>query len=71
VIQGHADVLKEDVAVTVRGVIVAKDTEHTVDGDSRGICWDENNALLLVGAGIVGVCLAHCDVDLAARVTGT
>jgi hypothetical protein len=70
VIQGHADVLEEDVTVTVRGVIIAKDAKHAVDGDSRGVCWDEDDTLLLVGAGVVGVCLAHCDVDLAARITG-
>lgn len=69
-IQGHADVLEEDVTVTVRGVIIAKDAKHAVDGDSRGVCWDEDDTLLLVGAGVVGVCLAHCDVDLAARITG-
>ena len=71
VIQWHTDVLEEDVAVAVRGVVVAKDTEHAVDGDSRGVCRNEDDALLLVWAGVVWVGLAHCDVDLAARVTGT
>lgn len=71
VLQRHADVLEEDVTVAVRGIIVAKDTEHAVDGDAGGISWNEDDALLLVGAGVVLVRLAHGDVDLAARVTST
>lgn len=71
VIQRHADVLEEDVTVAVRGIIVTKDTEHAVNGDARGICWNEDDALLLVWAGVVLVRLAHGDVDLAARVSST
>lgn len=67
----HADVLEEDVTVTVRGIIVAKDTEHAVNGDAGGVGGNEDDALLLVGAGVVLVRLAHGNVDLAARVTGT
>ena len=71
VIQRYANVLERDVTVTVRSVIVAKDTQHTVDGDSGGVGWYEDDTLLLVGAGVVLVRLAHCDVDLAAWVTST
>jgi hypothetical protein len=42
-----------------------------VDGDAGGISRNEDDALLLVGAGVVLVRLAHGDVDLAARVTST
>ena len=53
VIQRYANVLERDVTVTVRSIIVAKDTQHTVDGDSGGVCWYENDTLLLVRAGVV------------------
>jgi hypothetical protein len=53
VVQRYADILEGDVTVTVRGVVVAKDTQHAVDGDSRGVCRDEDDTLLLVGAGVV------------------
>ena len=53
VIQRYANVLERDVTVTVRSIIVAKDTQHTVDGDSGGVGWYENDTLLLVRAGVV------------------
>lgn len=53
VVQRYANVLERDVTVTVRSIIVAKDTQHTVDGDSGGVGWYENDTLLLVRAGVV------------------
>lgn len=55
VLGGHTHVLKGDVTVTVGCVIVAKDTQHAVDGDARGVVGDENDGLLLVGTGVVSV----------------
>ena len=49
----------------------AHDTEHAVNGDAGGIGGNEDDALLLVGVGVVRVRLAHGNVDLAARVTST
>ena len=68
---GHADVVEGDVAVTVRGVVEAVHAQHAVDGDAGGLGGDEDDGLLLVDRGVFGVALAHDDVDLAARVTGT
>lgn len=64
----HAHVLKGDVAVAVGGVVVAVDLEHSIDGDSRKAGRDQDDGLLLVRVGVVGIGLAHDDVELASRV---
>ena len=71
VVEWHADVVESDVAVTVWGIVVAEDAEHTVDGDTWGVVWDEHDRLLLVDIRVVGVVLAHDDVDFAAWVACT
>lgn len=67
----NPDVLELDLAVSVGRVIVAEDTEGALDSDAWRVVRDEDNGLLLVGAGVVGIGLAHDDVDLAARVWST
>ena len=53
VIKWYTDVVEGDVTVAVRCVVVAKDAQHAVDGDSRGICWHQDDALLLVWTWVV------------------
>lgn len=63
VASGHANILEANVAMAVRGVIVAVDVQHAVDGNALGFRRDQNNGLLLVGVLVVGIALAHDDVD--------
>lgn len=67
----HAHVLERDVAVAVGGIVVAVDLEHSLDGDSRKAGRDQDDGLLLVRVGVVGIRLAHDDVELASRVART
>lgn len=64
----HAHVVEGDVAVAMGGVVVAVDLEHSLDGDSRKAGRDQDDGLLLVRVGVVGIGLAHDDVELAPRV---
>ena len=64
----HADVVECNVAVTVWSVVEAHDRQHAVDLDARRIVRDEYDRLLLVHIGVVGVRLAHDDVDLTSWV---
>lgn len=57
--------------MAVRGVVVAVDVEHAVDGDAGGVGWDEDDGLLLVFVWVGSVCLAHDDVEFASRVAGS
>jgi hypothetical protein len=66
---GHAHILKSNVTVTVWGVVEAKNGQHAVDGDTRDVVGDEDDGLLLVLVGVLGVGLTKDDEDLAARVT--
>jgi hypothetical protein len=66
---GHAHILKSNVAVTVRCVVEAEDGQHAVDSDTRDVIGDEDDGLLLVLVGVLGVGLTKNDEDLAARVT--
>jgi hypothetical protein len=56
-------------SVTVRRVVVSIHLEHPVDGETRRISRHQDDRLLLVGVVVVGVGVAHDDVDLAPRVT--
>lgn len=71
VLDGHSDILEGNVAVAVGGIIVTVNLEHSVDGDAGGLGGHQDDRLLSVGIGIVGITLAHDDVDLASRVTST
>jgi len=66
----YANIVEADVAVTVRGVVVAEHGQHTVDGDTGGVGGDEHDGLLFVRVGVCGIGFAHYDVDLAALVAG-
>jgi hypothetical protein len=65
----HAHVLKGNMAVAVRCVVEAEDGQHTVDGDTGDVVGHEDDGLLLVFVGVLGVGLTKNDEDLAARVT--
>jgi hypothetical protein len=66
-----ADVVEENVTMSVWCIVEAHDGKHTVDGDTGNIVGDENDGLLLVLVAVVGVCLAQNNEDLAAWVTDT
>ena len=57
--------------MTVGGIVVAKNRQHAVDGDSRGIGGNEHDRLLPVFVWVIGVILAHDDINCAAWVAGT
>lgn len=67
----NTHVVEGDVAVAVGGVVVAVDLEHSLDGDARQTSRDQDDRLLLVRIFVVGISLAHDDVELASRVAGT
>jgi len=54
-VQGDADVLEDDVTVTVRRIIISKYTEHTMNRDTGCVGWNQHNRLLLVHALVVRV----------------
>lgn len=68
--EGHADVVEGDVAVAVGRIVIAVDRKHAVHGDAGGVCFDQDDGLLLVGVAVGWVGLAHYQVDLAAGVAG-
>lgn len=71
VLRGHSHVGKGQVTVAMGRIVVSVDLEHSVDLDSGGGGLDKNNRLLLVRVLVVGVRLAHDDVDAAPGVTST
>lgn len=68
---GNTDVLERDVAVTVRRIVEAHDRKHAVDDDTGCLGGNKDDGLLLVLIGVVGICLAQDNEDLAARVTNS
>jgi hypothetical protein len=48
VIEGHAYIVEGDVAMAMWGIVVAKNAEHAMDGNTWGIMWDEDDGLLLI-----------------------
>lgn len=67
----HPDVVEADVAMTMGGIIEAHDRKHSVDGNAWSVGRYENDGLLFVDVLVVGVGLAHDDVDFAAAVSST
>ena len=67
---GNAHVFECDVPMPVRGVVVAEDGEHALDGDAGRACGHNHHGLLAVGVFVAGVGFAHDDVDFAAGVAG-
>lgn len=65
---GDAHVLEGDMTVAVGRVVETHDGEHALDCHARDVAGDEDDGLLLVLVGVVGVGLAEYDEDLAARV---
>src|SRR5687768_14580366 len=66
---GHTNVMEREMAVAVRRIIIAVDLKHTVNGNAGSISRDKDNRLLPVRVLVVGITLAHNDVDAASRVT--
>ena len=67
---GDAHVVEVEVAVAVRGVVVAVDGEHAFDRYAFGGGGDEHHGLLFVNGGVGRRAFAHDNVDFASRVTG-
>ena len=66
----YSNVVELQVAVTVRCIIVSEDGQHAFNSDAGSGGWNEDDGLLEVWVLILGVGLAHDDVDLAAWVAG-
>ena len=66
----HAHVLQLDLHVAVRRVVVAEHRQVAQDLDALRLGGHQNHRLLAVPRRVVGICLAHHDVDLAARIAG-
>jgi hypothetical protein len=64
----HPDVVEADVAVAVRGVVVAVHVQHAVDGDAGKAGRYQDDGLLPVGVRVARVRLAHGEVELAAGI---
>ena len=67
----HADVLKGDVSVAVRSIVIAVNRHHAFDFDASCTGWDQNHGLLLVRVLLFRVRLPHDDVYHAARIAST
>jgi hypothetical protein len=37
----YANVVECDMTVSVRGVVESVNRQHSVDSNTRGVCWDE------------------------------
>lgn len=66
---GHAHVVKRDVAVAVGGVVVAVHGQHPLDLDTGGVGWHQDHGLLAVGVFVGWVRFAHDQVDRASWVS--
>src|SRR6516162_8868045 len=64
----HAHIVESDFAVSMRRVVITKDSQHSLDFDSRSIHRHQNHRLLqMSGSGTIR--LTHENRDLAARIT--
>ncbi len=70
VAQGNTDVLVDDLAVAFRRIVIAKHLHGTDDFDTGCVGGDEDDTLLLVRIAVVGIRLAHNNVNGATRITG-
>ena len=71
VTQWDANVLVENLAMTLRSIIIPENPHRPDDGHARGIGGDEDYTLLLVNVGVVRITLAHDDVDSRPRVSSS
>lgn len=67
----HAHVLKRNVSVAVRSVVIPEYREHPLERDTLCMGGYQDDRLLSIRIWMVRVRLAHDDVDLATRITGT
>lgn len=67
-VEGDLDIIKANVAVAVRGVIITIHTQHAVHDETGDIGRNQQHTLSLIWVWVVGVCLSHDDEDLAAIV---
>ena len=66
----HFHVLELDLHVAMRRVVVAEDIQMAQDLDARRARGHQDHRLLAVARRVVGIGLAHEDVDLASRIAG-
>ena len=52
VARGYADILEAHLRMSVGGIIVAKDREHSMNGHTWGIHGHQDHSLLMIGGGI-------------------
>ena len=71
VAQRNANVLVENLAMSFRSVVVSENPHGPDDSHTRRISRDEDHTLLLVNVGIVRITLAHDNMDLRPRVSGS
>ena len=70
VAQGHANIVVNDLTVTLRCIVVAEHLHRPDHLDSGGVCRDEHDTLLAVLVRVVRVALTQDQVQSAARVAG-
>lgn len=66
----HTNILEVEMHVTMRRIIVAHNMHGPLDGDTWSVCWYKDDGLLLVFLRVVGVGLAHHDVQLTGWIAG-
>lgn len=49
------DVVEADMSVSMRGIIVAIDVQHTVNSHALGVCRNKDNGLLAIGVLVLWV----------------
>ena len=67
----YAYVFENQVCVAMRSVIVAVNRKHTLDCYTWGICRNDNDGLLFVLVGMVGIGLSQDDINFATRIACT
>lgn len=67
----HTHVIKCNVSMAVRSVVIPEYREHPLECDTLCMGGYQDDRLLSVRIWMVRVGLAHDDVNLATRITGT
>ena len=68
VVNRHPRVIEKDFAVPVRRFVIAEHRQHALDGNAGMRQRHQDHRLLFMAILVVGICLAHHDQNLAARV---
>ena len=71
VAQRNANILVENLTMSLRSVIVPKNPHRSDDSHTWGVSRDKDHTLLLVDIGVVRITLAHNDVDFRPWVSGS